>query len=476
MNTKCLQTLQRCFITAVLFGFSLGVWAQPNVLFIALDDLNNMVGFLSGYPGVKTPHMDRLAGMGVSFTNAHCAAPSCNPSRVSVMTGRYPSSTGIYENQVDWRRFPEVFALQTIPETFRKNGYKVIGGGKLYHAHSLNNRAYKGFLDSEPWDAYFPSKEAQMAREVKPAAWPVNGIKRFYNGHFDWAPLDIEDDAMADGKLIQWAEEQLSRKHEKPLFIGVGIYRPHVPWWSPKKYFDGHPLEEIVLPSVPENDFEDIPPAGNQWARKHWQAWVAENNQWKKAVQGYLASMTFADAMVGRLMDALENGPLAENTIIVLWSDHGYHLGHKQHWEKFTLWNQSTQVPLIFVDPRNGVAGAATDQPASLVDIFPTLVDLCDLKDAPRLDGQSLLPLMRNPALKTGRGVLTTHKFRNHSVRTVDWRYIRYADGTEELYNHRDDPNEYRNLAERPEFNAVIDNLASMLPETNADPKPRTGL
>ncbi|MBC9868808.1 MAG: sulfatase-like hydrolase/transferase [Opitutae bacterium] len=463
-------------IVAVLMGSGLVVSAQPNVLFIAVDDLNNMVGFLGGYPGVKTPHMDRLASMGVSFSNAHCAAPGCNPSRVSVMTGRYPSSTGIYENQVDWRRFPDVFDLQTLPEIFRKNGYKVIGGGKLYHAHSLNIRAYTGFFDSEPWDEYFPSKEAQMTREVKPGTWPMNGIKRFYRGHFDWAPLEIEDDDMADGKLIRWAEEQLSREHEKPLFIGVGIYRPHVPWWSPKKYFDQHPLEEIVLPPVPEDDFEDIPPTGNEWARKHWQAWVVENNQWKKAVQGYLASMTFADAMVGRLMKALENGPLAENTLIVLWSDHGYHLGHKQHWEKFVLWNQATQVPLIFVDPRHGTAGAVTNQPASLVDIYPTLVDLCDLKDAPRLDGQSLLPLIRNPALKTGRAVLTTHKFRNHSVRTVDWHYIRYADGSEELYNPQNDPDEFRNLAELPEFSAVKQNLSGMLPDTNADPKPRTGL
>ena len=442
----------------------------PNVLFIAVDDLNNWVGFLDNHPGVKTPHMDRLAERGIVFTNAHCSAPGCNSSRSSLFTGLRPSSTGIYANGHDWRKMEATRDVETLPDTLQAGGYKTMRGGKLYHAHTISESANEGHLDPEPWNGFFPSRNLQLPPEVEPAKWPVNTNRTFYRGRFDWAPLDIDDSEMGDAKVVAWAEGELSKVHEKPLFLAVGIYRPHWPWWTPQPYFDQHPLEEIEFLDDPDNDLDDLPVAGRSMVRKKWDDWILENGKRKQAMQGYLASMTFADAMVGRLLRALEKGPLADNTIIVLWSDHGYHIGQKHHWEKFALWEQTTNVPLIIVDSRNGQSATRCSQPVSLLDLYPTLVDLCNLEKPAHLEGQSLLPLIKNPGQSTGRGVITTQGFNNHAIRTENWRYIRYADGGEELYNHQNDPHEFTNLASLTEFEPVKQTLSKMLPSKNVKP------
>ncbi|MDE0767896.1 MAG: sulfatase [Opitutaceae bacterium] len=468
------------YLTLSLSGLLLGLGqaqdSRPNVLFIAVDDLNDMVGFLENHPGVKTPNLDRLAKRSVSFTNAHCSAPGCNPSRASVMTGLRPSSMGVYSNGDDWRVMPYSKDVPTLPDSFQLAGYLTKGGGKLYHAHTINEAALTGHLDAEPWDAFFPSKAQQMPAEVTPDEWPVNSNKRFYRGRFDWSPLDIEDGEMADEQVVAWAEKELSQKHEKPLFLAVGVYRPHWPWWVPQSYFDQHPLEDVRLPAYLAKDLEDLPEAGKAMAREEWHNWITENGEWEKAVQGYLASMTFADAMVGRLLEALENGPLADNTIIVLWSDHGYHIGQKRHWEKFALWEQTTRVPLLFLDTRmeKRFSGSAVcSQPASLLDLYPTLVELCGLDGPDHLEGKSLVPLLKNPEKKTGDAVVTTQGYNNHAVRSEYWRYIRYADGTEELYDRREDPREYRNLAGDAQYDGIKVDMEKWLPETNIEPQAR---
>ena len=259
-----------------------------------------------------------------------------------------PARTGVYLNRDDWRKIEATKNVVTLPDCFKAAGYTTKGGGKIYHAYSFNNQALTGYFDPEPWDEYFPSKSQQMPVEKTPAVWPVNSRRRFYGGRFDWAPLEIEDAEMADGQVTAWAEKQLAKQHEKPLFLAVGIYRPHVPWWTPEGYFDQHPLKQVTLPKVTENDLNDVPPSGAKFARTAWQDWIVENSQWKRAVQSYLASMTFADALVGRLIAALDQGPLAENTVIVLWSDHGYHLGHKEHWEKVRPLGTSHACPASF--------------------------------------------------------------------------------------------------------------------------------
>lgn len=445
---------------------------RPNVLFIAIDDLNHWAAGLSDYKGAKTPNIDQLAQRGVLFTNAHCAAPACNPSRASVMTGVRPSTSGVYYNWQDWRECKNLRGLSTLPKHFRSHGYSVLGGGKLYHAANLAEWGLTGYLDPEPWHIFFPSKKRQLADEVTPAGHAINGSNQFYKGRFDWAPLDIEDSEMGDGKVVSWAERQLSRRHHKPLFLAVGIYRPHIPWHTPRKWFAEFPIESIELPQVVEKDLGDVPKAGQAMARRTWQQWITENDKWREAVQGYLASVRFADAMVGRLLTALKKGPNAENTVVVLWSDHGYHLGHKEHWEKFALWEQTTHVPLVVIAPNSKNAGKRCDRPVSLLDIYPTLVELCGLSQPGHLEGQSLAPFLRDPGAASNRAVITTQGFQNHAVRSQHWRYIRYANGAEELYDHRSDPNEFDNLAGNSSFNATKARLCKHLPQEDSAPNP----
>ena len=466
-------------LAMVLFAVSLA-WAEgaagaeqpPDVLFIAVDDLNDWVGVLGGHPQARTPNIDRLARRGVLFTNAHASAPACNPSRASLMTGVRPSTSGVYHNPQDWRRAKKLRGLATIPQTFRAAGYHVIGGGKIYHAHTIYPWGFEGFPQPEAWDDYYPSRRRQLPDEITPRERPVNSHPSMYAGVFDWAPIVAEDSAMGDGQVVAWAERQLAKKHDKPLFLAVGIYRPHIPWYVPEKYFAKYPLATIQLPRVLSNDLADVPPAGQRGLLRHWHKWVAENGQWKKAVQGYLASVAFADAMVGRLLDALEKSGRAERTVIVLWSDHGYHLGVKQHWEKFALWEQTTRVPLIFVGPGVTKAGGRSKRPVSLLDIYPTLAELAGLPIPKHVEGRSLTPLLGNPEADWPYAVVTTQRRNNHAVRSERHRYIRYDDGSEELYDHASDPLEWKNLAGDAAYNAIKMKLAKWLPKVNAADDP----
>ncbi|MEM7479371.1 MAG: sulfatase-like hydrolase/transferase, partial [Planctomycetota bacterium] len=319
----------RCWLATVIFsvwiGFSFaGEPARPNVLFIAVDDLNNYALGLNDQASVATPNLERLAARGTLFTNAHCAAPGCNPSRVSVLTGMAPYNSGVYLNSQDWRASDRLKNVVTLPQHFRDAGYKVIGGGKLYHAANLREAMLEGYFDPWPWHEYFPSKSRQLADEAVPAKQSINGSNEFYGGRFDWDALNISDDEMGDGKVVSWAEKQLAKKHSTPLFLSVGIYRPHIPWYTPKKWFDKHPLDTINLPRDVAEDLEDLPDPAINLLRQPWQEWIEDNDKWREATQAYQASVSFADAMVGRLLKALDEGPLAENMIVVLWSDHGY--------------------------------------------------------------------------------------------------------------------------------------------------------
>lgn len=481
MYTKNIRSILRIsfFTVSCLFASSkLVVHAQsvdknrPNVLFIAIDDLNTSPEGFNGETTVHTPNITRLSDMGVRFTNAHCAAPACNPSRASVMTGLAPATTGIYLNSQDWRVNRILENRTTLPQHFKNNGYRTLGGGKLYHAASLSSGMYEGYLDPHPWDEYFPAKNRQMPEEVDPPNVPTNGNPKHYGGHMDWAALDIDTDEMADAKVVSWAEKHLSKKQDKPLFLAVGIYRPHIPWWTPKEYFDRNRIEEVDLPEVIENDLADVPEAGRAMRKQGWHKWMEENGKWKEAIQGYNASVSFTDDMIGRLLDALENGPMANNTIVILWTDHGYHLGQKEHWEKFTLWEQTTRVPLIVAAPGLGNQGQASNQPVSLLDIYPTLNELCGIPATTKLDGVSLVPLLENPSNITGRAVITTQGFQNHSIRSDKWRYTLYADGSEELYDQVNDSQNFHNLAELTQYLSVKQELATWLPMHNAEPHP----
>jgi arylsulfatase A-like enzyme len=431
---------------------------RPNVLFIAIDDLNDWIGRLGGHPQARTPNLDRLASRGVLFTRAYCAAPLCNPSRAALMTGVRPSTSGVYTNSQPFRRSPVLKDAVTLPQHLRAHGYRSIGTGKIYHG---------GFPDPQSWDEYWPSQTQNKPPDPAPPQRPANGIPD--TAQFDWAALKNPDSDMGDYKVVDWAAGQLRRKHDKPFFLACGIFRPHLPWYVPQKYFDLFPLGSIQLPTVKNDDLDDVPPIGRRFARPEGDhKKVLQHDQWRKAVQAYLASITFADAQVGRLLDAFDASPYARNTAIVLWSDHGWHLGEKLHWRKFTLWEEATRNVLMMVAPGVTRAGARCDRTVSLLDIYPTLVDVCGLPGRPVLEGASLLPLLRRPDAPWDRPAVTTYFRNNHSVRSERWRYIRYSDGGEELYDHQNDPLEWTNLASKPEHQAVKTELARWLPKENA--------
>lgn len=443
---------------------------QPDVLFISIDDLNDWVGPLNGHPQTKTPNMDRLAEQGIVFANAYAPAMLCNPSRAAIMTGIPPASSGVYTNQTDWRRTARLRNLPTIPRYFQDNGYRTYGAGKLFHSSTFNPWAYFGYNDTTAWHAYFPSLDRQLPDEVTPHVRPANGYDP--NANFDWSSLSTTDMAMGDGQVVTWSVEQILREEDAPRFNAVGIYRPHLPWYLPQEYFDMHPLESIELPPVIDDDLDDVPAAAQQrgggalnGAAIH--EWITEDEtrqRWQEGVRGYLASISFADAMLGHVLDALEQSGRYDNTIIVLWSDHGYHLGEKARWRKETLWREATHVPLIIVAPGVTTAGTRTDSAVSLVDLYPTLVELAGLDMPAHPEGVSLVPLLRNPDAQWEHAAVSTNRLGNHAVSTEHYRYIRYQDGSEELYDLSVDPNEWHNLASDAEHADAKAALAAHLP------------
>jgi arylsulfatase A-like enzyme len=436
------------------------------VLFIAIDDLNDWIGKLEGHPQSRTPNIDRLAERGVLFANAHCAAPACNPSRAALMTSIAPYRSGVYVNPQPWK--PVLRDKVTLSQHFMLHGYRAVGSGKIYHGR---------YPDPESWDEYWPSQTQNRPGDPSPKVRSVSGLNA---AHFDWGPVDVDDSEMGDTQVVDWVIGQLQQQHDQPLFLACGIFRPHLPWYAPRKYFDRFPVDGIQLPEHRDDDLDDIPPAGRKMAnpsRDH--ASVLKHNQWHAAVQGYLASISYTDGQVGRLLDALDSSPRADNTVVVLWTDHGWHLGEKQHWRKFALWNEATRTPLIFVAPqgtpglpKGTPAGTRVDKPVSLLDIYPTLAELCGLPARDGLSGQSLLPLLADPDGQWDRPAITTHGRLNHAIRTDRWRYIRYADGSEELYDHQSDPMEYTNLAARQEHQVVKRALAEWLPKENVPDAP----
>jgi len=455
--------------------------AKPNVLMIVLDDLNDWVGCLGGHPQVQTPNIDRLAQRGLLFTNAHVPAPVCNPCRASVLTGRSPGSTGIYANDVVWHEaFP---AITSLPSHFKANGYHVAGGGKVFH-HT------PGFNRRDDWHTYFDQVfdshyQDQQVRglNVKKFQWPkgfplnqIDAVRSFSKppqnpNEFDWGPFDAADHEMGDGKMVEWAKQFLVSPPEQPFFLAAGIYRPHLPFYAPRKYFEMYPSDSIVSPKIKPDDCDDLPVGGQAMSadRRGDYELVLREGKYRELLQAYLAGISYADALVGQLLDALDKSSSANNTIVILWSDHGWHLGEKQHLHKFTLWERSTRVPFIVAAPGITTSGGRTQRAVSLIDLFPTLNELCQLPDVAGLEGQSLLPVLKDPATQWARPALTTHGQGNHSLRTDRWRYIRYRDGGEELYDHENDPHEWYNLAAQADFAQIKIELAKSLPKHDAE-------
>lgn len=466
-----IQSLLRlCFSCCLFIGVTAFAAPPPNVLFIAMDDLNDWIGCLGGHPQTKTPNLDRLAKSGVLFTNAYCPAASCNPSRTAIFTGLPPHRSGLYRNQQKMREvLPEA---ELMPRYFANHGYHAAGSGKLLHY----------VIDPKSWADYFPDKEKDnpFPRTFYPKQRPVN-LPRAGDWQYvetDWAALDVTNEQFGGDWLVtKWIGEQLQRPHDKPFFLACGLYRPHEPWFVPKEYFKPFPLESIQLPpGYKANDLDDVPTEGQRIARNRYFAHIQEQQQWKQGIQAYLAAIHFADAMLGRVLDALEQSPHRDNTIVVLWSDHGWHLGEKEHWQKFTGWRACARVPLMVHVPKGtkGLpqgthAGAVCNRPVNLVDLFTTLTDLCGLPAKRGIESRSLVPLLRDPAAEWPHAALThlDHP-ENYALSTERWRYIHYKDGGEELYDIETDPHEWTILATRPGHTAKLEEMRALAPSSLA--------
>ncbi|MEO1981345.1 MAG: sulfatase [Fuerstiella sp.] len=466
---------------------------NSNVLFLAVDDMKDWVNCLGGYEGtVHTPNIDRLAGRGVLFTNAHCPSPKCAPSRAAIMTGLRPSTTGLYDNGHWW--LPNLPDVVTIPQHFRNHGYRVVGAGKIFHHTAGNNPPnqwddlFRLTFRNDPWFRSVRLNYPWSTFGPNPGGFPFSGVPGL--GHEnDWGslgiPADEYDDTLSADYAVRFLEGRPSGS--APFFLACGLFRPHLPWYVPQKFFDLYPINDIVLPEVRDDDLNDVPDGGLAFAkarRSDLQA-IRKANAWKQAVRAYLASISYADEQLGRVLDALDHSPHAINTVVVLWSDHGWHLGEKGHWHKSTLWEEATRVPLIISSLR--YRPGVCDRPVSLLDLYPTLIELCTAGFQPatldsarqvanpvrgktKLDGVSLVPLLQDPKAVWNRPAVIEYKQGNVAVRGDRYRYIRYRDGGEELYDHKTDPHEWNNLAAHKDRAAVRKQLARWITKQWAEP------
>jgi choline-sulfatase len=439
---------------------------RPNVLFIAIDDQNDWVGPLSGHPLVKTPHLDRLAARGTTFLNAHCQSPLCNPSRTSLMLSLRPTTTGIYGLAPWFRALDEWKDRVTLPQHFKAHGYRTLTTGKIYHG---------GVGGPQQRAAEFDVWGPPGGVGVKPPEKLIPPTPMGNHPLMDWGVFPHRDEDKQDYIVASWAVEQIeAMRKDEPFFLAVGFFLPHVPCYATQKWFDLYPDDDSVLPPVRDDDRADTPRFS--WYL-HWHLpeprlrWTRENDQWRNLVRSYLACTSFIDAQVGRLLDALDEAGLAENTVVVLWSDHGYHLGEKAITGKNTIWERSARVPLLFAGP--GVAkGGRCRRPAELLDIYPTLVELCGLAPRDDLEGRSLAPQLKDADAPRSHPAITSHNQGNHAVRSERWRYIRYADGSEELYDLEKDPNEWTNLAGEGQYAETIAEHRRSLPKIDRPPAP----
>ena len=459
--------------------------ARPNVIMLAVDDWNDWIGAM-GYSQAVTPNMDRLAARGILFNNAHTPAVYCAPSRSALLTGLSPATTGFYQDQVHFQSDPSLIDLHW---WFRQNGYYVAGAGKVYH-HMRGCIDMRGFDEYFVWNPDLRKKgfalDAWGDGSPLPAGAPLSPATKVMQEealrgnpqmktplqHMDFGALPNDDEEkMADTIGANWAAEFLSKEHSAPFFLSFGLYAPHKPNFVPQKYFDLYSVGNIVPPPFLDGDMDDLPPV----LRERMMRRVKRENRLidevydikKETIRGYLAAISYADAMLGRILDALEKSPYANNTIVVFWSDNGYHNGEKGIWAKHTLWQRTSHIPLMFAGP--GIAkGSKIDATVSLLDIYPTLTALCGLPENPVVEGVNLTPALKNPAAAEDRFVLQTEEF-HYSLINRDWRYTRYDNGEEELYNLRSDPNEWFNLAGNPEFDSLKKTLRNHFPE---NPKP----
>ncbi len=437
-----------------------------NVLFLICDDLNCDLGSY-GHPQVKTPNLDALAARGVRFENAHCQYPLCGPSRASFMSGLYPDQTLIHRNAIYLRE--HVPNVKTLSQMFRDHGYFATRIGKIYHYNVPKHIGTSGHDDPYSWDDTINPR----GRDVDDEPDIFSLQPGSFGGTLSWLAADGTDAEQTDGIAAAEARDRL-KKHAAtgtPFFLAVGLFRPHTPFVAPKSYFDLYPLDQVEVPTEPEGYLDTLPePARNSIRRKKDQIDL-DDDLARQAIQAYHASISFADAQVGLILDALEENGLADNTVVVFTSDHGYHMGEHGHWQKTTLFENATRVPLIIAGPGVSEVGKAAATPAEMVDFYPTLAELCGLKAPPHLSGVSLVPALKDATAMPRDSAFTQYE-NGYSLRTPRWRYTEWGQhgaGGTELYDHESDPAEMVNLAGKPEHAETIAGLAKRLRERIAD-------
>ncbi len=440
---------------------------RPNVLFIVVDDLNDWVDCLGGHPLVKTPHIDALAQRGIVFRNAHCQAPLCNPSRTSVLLGKRPETTGVYGLQPWFRDVPGLGDLISLPQCFSGNGYRTLATGKIFHGRFGLREEDREF------DVIGPGYDDGPYPPRRVASLPGKQSR----GN-DWGVIGGRDEERGDWKIASWAAERLQGLPQEPFFLSVGIRLPHVPLFATQQWFNLYPDDESVLPLITRDDRDDTPRFSwyLHWRLpEHRRVFLERAGQWQSQVRAYLACVSFLDAQVGRILQALRESGLEKNTVVVLWSDHGWHLGEKGITGKNTLWEESTRVPLVFAGP-GVVRGVHHAEPVELLDIYPTLLDLCDLPVRPvSLEGVSLRTVLEGGNALPARVARTTAGPGSQAVRSERFRFIRYADGSEEFYDLQEDPQEWVNLAHREEMRPLMEQHRKRLSRIFAPPVAGSG-
>ncbi len=447
----------------LLSGTCVQAVEQPNILFIAIDDMNDWTGFLGGHPQAQTPNMDQLAQRGVNFSNAHCSAPGCSPSRNALLYGVEPFNSGLYAFY-DQEGFSDqvLDGYVSLPTFFKSNGYRTFGSGKIHHRRTPG---------PAEWTEFYQKKQSNPLKFDD-----VEGYYQGGKGKMRFSPTLNPMGDHNDHQNTTFGIDVLKREHDKPFFLAVGIVRPHLPFTCPKSFFDRYPAE-VKPPRIKPSDLMDIPAVGRAMAKISDDKRFKKDEAWNKVRRAYLASISWADFNVGRLIDALEASPYADNTVVILWSDHGFGMGEKKHFRKFALWEETTRVPFIIHDTRENksVSGREVKDGVSLINVYRTLADLSGLEAPGYVDGFSLVPQLKDPRHPIDGPAICSWGRGNYTVRDRNWRYTRYYDGGEELYDHTQDQDEWNNLAELPQYNDLKKRLSAQLPQQEA-PLIREGL
>jgi len=439
------------------FGRGTAHQEKMNVLFLVSDDLNSwLLGDTNRYAGkVVAPHIRRLADSGVLFSRAYTAAPVCSPSRTAFFSGVAPWKSGHYHNTPGANLSEPLKEALSLAGFFKRAGYTTASYGKITH----------GWDQREHWDDRVGHK-----RDPAPPGAPLTAVGR---GEQDWGPIHLAEAEMNDTLMVNHAVKQLNKKHDKPFFLACGTFNPHMPWYVPKKYFDMFPLDEVSTPELKEDDLDDVPPLGRALTERkgRFVDAVLEQGLHKQAIQAYLATTAYVDTQIGRVLHALDKSPYKDNTIVVFLTDHGFHLGEKHHWQKATLWEEATHSLLMFRVPGVTPDGVICPRFVSLLDIYPTLAQLCGLEPPDYLDGRSLVRLLRNPEAEwestaitglTSKGGPVWHPY--ITKRSELGRYIRYMEGQEEFYVANLDPHEWTNQIDNPAYERVIKKMRAAVP------------